>query len=255
MPGKVARGSRGRVSERLAHSTGSPLGGWWRGWGTQTWLLLDHLSPGTSDLSRDSGGCVEGRVNGAGRGVGEPSSSMPDYPYNNPDGGWHRYTKSAMRKRRLGEVDRWAGVSRPPGGRRRGPEAPGRALGEQEGGAGGPHPSSKLAERRDTRIPELRQAVASQANNRLAALRGEEVTGRAPTPGQSTREPGLPSASCPPAPPRPRWPEARRGPKPDPLPAQTGSSLEPGGLLLLQNNNICSTSALQFTGFLSSRPS
>lgn len=47
------------------------------------------------------------------------------------------------------------------GGGRRGPEAPGRALGEQEGGTRGPHPGSELADRQDTRIPELRQAVAS----------------------------------------------------------------------------------------------
>lgn len=33
------------------------------------WLLLDHLSPGTSDLSRDSGGRVEGKGNGAGWGA------------------------------------------------------------------------------------------------------------------------------------------------------------------------------------------
>ena len=37
---------------------------------------------------------------------------------------------------------------------------PGRALREQEGGTGGPHPGSKLADCQDPRIPELRQAVA-----------------------------------------------------------------------------------------------
>ena len=89
-------------------------GGWW-GWGTQTWLLLDHLSPGTSDLSWDSGGRVEGRGSRAGWGVGEPSALMQDYPYNNPERGWYRHTKSETRKRRLGEADRWAGVSRLPG--------------------------------------------------------------------------------------------------------------------------------------------
>lgn len=45
------------------------------------WLLLDHLSPGTSDLSRDSGGAS--RARGMVRG-GEPSALMPGNPDNKP---------------------------------------------------------------------------------------------------------------------------------------------------------------------------
>lgn len=174
------------------------------------WLLLDHLSPGTSDLSRDSGGRVEGK--GMVRG-GEPSALMPSNPDNKPGSrlvSSHRVRDKEVQAR---EVDRWAGVSQPPKGGRRGPEVPGRALGEQEGGTGGPHPSSKLADRQDTRIPELCQAAASRANNRLAAPRGGHGMG----PHVGAQHPG---ASCPPAPPQPRWPEARSGPKPDPLLAQ-----------------------------------
>lgn len=82
------------------------------------------------------------------------------------EGCCYLHTISEIRKQSLSEVARWArGLTAtkgsswqgPAGDGRRGPQTPG----ELEGGTWGPHPHPALAERRDTRIPELGQAAAS----------------------------------------------------------------------------------------------
>lgn len=98
----------------------------------------------------------------------------------------------------------------------------------------GPHPGSELADRQDTRIPELRQAVASPGEQ-MQPGHGWEPQASA----CGTRPPQCSSCSI-----RLSGPRPTLGPSLTLRLPRTGSSLEPRGLLLLQSTYHSSCPAL-----------